>query len=72
MADSFTALGIGISELTIYDNFNDLRPEQRSLTNSGTTRSPLSYSSCDTDAMNAERIIGLGPRHRKVCVTDAR
>ena len=61
-----------MSELAISDHFNDVRPEQSSVPDSKSTRTPLSDTRCDTESLNTEGIVGLHPRYEKTCVPDAR
>ena len=55
-------LDIGMPELVISDDVNDIRPEQISVTDS-IRHSHLSDTRYDPDLLNAESKVGLAPWH---------
>ena len=63
---------IGMSELVIFTDVNEVRPEQSSITDSGTACTPLSETRCGTESLNAKSIDGLEPMYQNPCATDAR
>ena len=55
--DNASVLDIGTSELVDSDDVKDMSMEQSSLRDSETTLTPLSYSRCENNVLNAKSIV---------------